>query len=112
MAKVIIVTQRHPSGKMLQRGEFTQKKRFWEALTDAVGAPELEQYELYNDIDRSTVGANYSRLCKFLSSYGRAVLLDSEGTPQFMVVETNQNEWRDWDLDDSGEPVPNPVKKD
>jgi len=111
MAKVLVVSESHSSGKMLQRGEFTQKKKFWDALTELVGN-ELENYLLFNDIDQSTVGASYSRLCRFLSNYGRAILLDSGGTPRFMVVETNQNEWRDWDLDDNGEPVPNPVKKD
>lgn len=111
MAKVLMVTQRHPLGKMLQRGSFTQKKKFWDAAEELIGKGELEKYQLFNDIDQSTVDANYSRLCKFLSNYGRAILLDSEGTPQFLVVETNQNEWRDWDIDDEGEPVPNPVKK-
>lgn len=111
MAKVLIVAQRHPSGKMLQRAEFTQKKKFWDAVSDVVGASRLEEYQLFNDIDQSTVGVSYSRLCRFLSNYGRAILLDEDGVPQFLVVETNQNEWRDWDLDDEGEPVPNPVRK-
>jgi len=111
MAKALIVAQRHSSGRMLQRGAFTQKKKFWESLVDRIGMEKITHYQLFNDIDQSTIEANYPRLCKFIASYGRVTILDEEGVPQFLVVETTQNEWREWDLDDEGEPVPNPVKK-
>jgi len=112
MSKVIIVARRHPElGLMLIRGEFTQKKKVWEAIEAEIGKERLAQFRLFNDLDQSSIEANYSRLCKRISDNGRTILLDESGKPEFLLVEAVQNEWRGWDLNEAGEPVPNPAGK-
>jgi hypothetical protein len=110
MAKVTILNQRHPSGKILNRGVFTQKKKLWETMT---GLAELTSLVLLDDVSGKEIQASYNGLCEKLRRAGRAVLVEPgnpTGVKAFLVTETVTNELRDWDLDEQGNPRYNPAK--
>jgi len=113
MAKVISMGQRSPADplRLMHRGVFTQKKKVWEAMESLVGKERLVQCEIYDDVAEKRIGANQSRMTSLLTKAGRAIVLDEAGEPLFLLVESETNVVRDWDVDEDGDPVYNPVKK-
>lgn len=108
MAKVEILGQAHQDGRMLIRGVFSQKKNLWDAIAECY--PDNVENDLnLRDDEGKEVGANYARLCTALRKTGRATFFKKDGTRVFQVIESNMNQVREWDIDQDGNPVPNPV---
>jgi hypothetical protein len=109
MAKVQVLGQRCPHGdKMLIRGVFTQKKILWESIFNLMTGVTLE---LRDDLTGNVSPSTYNGLCNSLRKTGRATLVGEDGKAVFQVVDALTNELRDWDVDEEGDPICNPVTK-
>jgi len=112
MAKVQVLGQRCPHGdRMLVRGVFTQKKKLWAAMGEALGGAALvADLAIVDDMSGRSSPATYGLLCDRLRVVGRATLVGPDGRREFQVVDALTNELRDWDVDEEG-PRCNPVGK-
>lgn len=109
MAKVQVLGQRCPHGKkMLIRGVFTQKIKLWTGIEELVES--VDDLLIKDDFSDKTMPCTYGKLCNQLTKIGRVTIIDSDG-PLFQVVDAEQNQLRDWDVDEGGEPKCNPVLK-
>jgi hypothetical protein len=108
MARITSLYQRHPKvGQMFYRGPYTQKKKVWEAMESLVGP--LDSMILFDDVAGTESRLSYSRLCDSLRLRGRAVVARPDGEKEFMLLDSELNSLRNWDVDDDGSPIPNPV---
>ena len=110
MAKVTVILQSRQTGvsKGQVRGVFTQKKKLWTALEELAGS--MAGKFIIDDVTEKEYDASYKSLCDRLRTVGRATILDVNKIREFLVVETNMNEARDWDTGDDGIPRLNPAK--
>lgn len=110
MAKVTVILQPRKAGssKGGVRGVFTQKKKLWAALESLAGS--LTGKFIIDDVTEKEYDATYKGMCDRLRTVGRATVLSAEKTREFLVIETNMNEVRDWDTSDDGVPRINPAK--
>jgi len=109
MARVLVLAQRrlgcHPVRAMC-RGVFTQKKKLWEVMEGIFAG--LEDMRLLDDVTGKTGILKYGSLCSKLKTNGRAVIVDEEGSRVFLIIETEMNKVRSWDVNEQGDPVANP----
>ena len=90
------------------RGVFSQKKKLWESAI-LTQFPKEQGYTLYDDVAKKSWEIDYGRLCILLTKMGRAVIVDRDGSRIVAIKALSDNEISNWDTDDMGEPVPNPV---
>jgi hypothetical protein len=92
---------------MLIRGTFSQKKLAWEAMEGL--EPALASMVLYDDVKEAEGELSYRTMCIALKKNGRAVIARPGGNKEFLLTEGERNAIREWDVDEDGRPVPNPV---
>jgi len=109
MARLITMVQRRSGlGRMFVRGNFTQKKNAWEVLEGL--EPSLESMVIFDDVTGLEFPLSYRKLCDMLRKNGRAVIARPEGgNKEFLLIESEANKVREWDVDEDGIPIPNPV---
>ena len=111
MARLIVMAQRRPGlGRMLVRGQFTQKKNAWEAIEGL--EPELASMVAYDDVNDAESPLSYRKVCEMLRNNGRAVIARPEGAKEFLLIESEANRVRGWDVGEDGVPIANPVGGD
>jgi hypothetical protein len=110
MARMIVMAQKGPGGGMLVRGLFTQKKKLWEALEQL--EPAMSSMVVFDDVSASESPVSYRKVCDMLRVNGRAVIALKGGDKEFLMIESEVNRLRDWDVGQDGVPVPNPVRDD
>jgi hypothetical protein len=110
MAKKFILAQaREVEGQRRTihiRGVFSQKKKLEEALK-ALGLD--VGTTLYDDVNDRSRDMKYSHLCNILTSNGRVVLVNGEGSRVAIIVAASENDIRPWDVDELGKAIANPL---
>lgn len=76
-------------------------------MNDLVGVDRFANMELTCDIDGKTQTSNINNMNTMIRETGRATFVE-DGIPYFQVIECEEDELRNWDVDEEG-PVCNPV---
>ena len=112
MAKISVMGQVCPHGdahRILIRGVFTQKKKLWKAMEEVFDG-NLEDLQIFDDVNSRDVTMSYNALCNQLRINGRCTLTLENGDKQFLIVDGVTNEIRGWDINEEGEAVCNPPR--
>jgi hypothetical protein len=71
----------------------------------------LSEMILLDDVSGKQIQASYNGMCEKLRRAGRAIFLSQTGERVFLVLDSELNQLRDWDLDDQGKPRYNPIPR-